>query len=178
MQQRLAERCLRARHVILTAALLCAGCEADRPPPPTAFYDGLPISGSFADAQRAGFTNCSNADSERVRCRRSGVMLGGQGPYEAAIDLVESRGGFVELTLWHQQDQYAVYRIRDAMKGKGWRYCFTGTEHIGDQVVYTRKSTPVTISMDLSYWGKRRLRVIPNGSQRKASGCTPNRDLV
>jgi len=177
-QQRL-ERRLIPRTLGLAAALLCAGCEADRPPPPTSSFGGLPVSGSFADAQRAGFTNCFNADAMRVRCRRHGVMLAGQGPFEAAVDLLGSGGGggFDEITLWHDRDSYAVYKIRDALKGKGWRYCFTGTDHMGDQALYTRPDVPVLLSMDLSYWGKRRLRLIPVW-KHKEPRCTPKYDLV
>lgn len=41
----------------------------------------------------------------------------------------------------------------------------------------TRKGMPVLLSMDLSYWGKRRLRLIPIWN-RKAPRCTPRYDLV
>lgn len=114
-----------------------------------------------------------------MRCRRHAVMLEGQGPYEAAVDLVGGRGkgGFHELTLWHDTDQYAVYKIRDALRNRGWRYCYTGTDRRGDQVIYTRKGVPVRISMDLSYWGKRRLRLIPEWND-KEQRCDPDHDLV
>jgi hypothetical protein len=142
-------------------------------------FGGLPVSGSLTDAHRGGFTACFNPDAIRVRCRRHAVMLEGQGPYEAAVDLVGRRGngGFDELTLWHDTDQYAVYKIRDALKQRGWRYCYTGTDRRGDQVIYTRKGASVRISMDLSYWGKRRLRLIPEWNNREQR-CNPDHDLV
>lgn len=163
----------------LSALFLFSGCDADGPPPPHLTFGGLPVSGSLADAQRRGFTACFNPDAIRMRCRRHAVMLAGQGPYEAAIDLSggRGRGGFDQLTLWHDRDQYAVYKIRDALKNQGWRYCYTGTDQRGDQVIFSRKGVPVRISMDLSYWGKRRLRLIPEWNQREER-CTPDRDLV
>lgn len=170
---------LMRRIATLSALMLCIGCDSDRPPPPMLLFGGLPVSGSFADAQRNGFDACFNPDAIRVRCRRHAVMLLAQGPYEAAVDLAGGRGGggFYELTLWHDRDQYAVYKIRDALKNKGWRYCYTGTDRRGDQVIFTRQGVPVRISMDLSYWGKRRLRVIPEWNKREP-GCKPKYDLI
>ncbi len=52
------------------------------------------------------------------------------------------------------------------MERHGWRVCFTGEGSRGDQAIYTRANAPVRISMDLSYWGKRRLRVIPEWNNR------------
>jgi hypothetical protein len=43
----------------------------------------------------------------------------------------------------------------------------TGTDDKGDQIIYTRKDVHVRISMDLSYWGNRRLRVIPEWSKKE-----------
>ena len=147
----------------LAVLLLLAGCSPDRPPPATVLYAGLPVSGSVDDARRAGFTYCVQPDWGRLRCRRHAVRFEGAGPYEAAVDLVghDGGGGFDELTLWHADDQYAVYKITDALEKQGWQNCSTGDGERGDQIVYTRKGAPVRVSMDLSYWGKRRLRLIP-----------------
>jgi hypothetical protein len=132
-------------------------------------FGGLPVSGSLADAQRAGFTHCTQSDAISMECRRHGVMLEGAGPYEASVALVggDGSGGFDELVLWHVQDQYAVYKVTDMLEKQGWRHCNTGTEERGDQIIYTRKSEKVRVSMDLSYWVKRRLRVIPEWNRRE-----------
>lgn len=137
-------------------------------------FGGLPVSGKLSDAQRAGFNSCVNTDAIRMRCRRHAVMLAKSGPYEAAVDLVGSdgRGGFDQVTLWHDRDNYAVYQITDALEQAGWVYCQTGEGRRGDQIIYTRKGSPVRISMDLSYWGKRRLRIIPEWNQQEPR-CTP-----
>lgn len=164
----------------LLVPMLCSGCADDPPPPPPSLvFGGLPVRGSLEDAHRAGFTACFNPDATRVRCRRSGVMLLGQGPYQAAIDLIggAGAGGFGEVTLWHDRDQYAVYKIRDALKNKGWRYCYTGSGTRGDQAVFSRPDVAIRIWMDLSYWGKRRLRLVPLEGTAKPD-CTPDRDLV
>jgi hypothetical protein len=151
---------------------LLAGCGgADRPPPPPLRFDGLPVSGSLADARKAGFDRCI-ADTIDMRCRRDKVMLLGQGPYSAALDLVGSDGGggFDQLILWHDWDQNAVLAIAAALERQGWRSCYTGEGNRGDQAIYTRDHAPVRISMDISYWGKRRLRVIPEKRDR-ATPC-------
>jgi len=151
------------------ALLLLAGCEGPvRPPPPLQWYDGLPVSGSVGDARRAGFTRCL-ADRKEMRCRRDGVTFLGLGPLNAAADLVGSdgRGGFDQLTLWHDRDQNAFIPLVTRLEREGWRACFTGEDRKGDQAIYTRPGLPVRISMDLSYWGKRRLRIIPNSNRRE-----------
>lgn len=154
------------------ALLLLAGCTPERPPPPHLAFAGLPVSGSVGDARRAGFTDCVQPDWGRLRCRRHGVMLLGAGPYEAAVDLVghDGGGGFDQLTLWHADDQYAVYKITDVLDKTGWQNCSTGDGERGDQIIYTHAGMPVRVSMDLSYWGKRRLRLIP-ASNTKERRC-------
>lgn len=149
-----------------------AGCGGYQPPPPHTTFGGLPVSGSLADARFAGFTSCAS-DATSMRCRKHGVFLLGQGPFDAAVDLANSdgSGGFDQLTLWHDRDQYAVYAIGDALERVGWRYCYTGRDERGDQTVYTRHGAPVRFSMDLSYWGKRRFRVLP-AWHRPERGCT------
>lgn len=155
--------------------MLCAGCEPVRAPPPALFYGDLPVSGNLADARAAGFDDCFNMDSIHMRCRRHGVMLENQGPYEAAVDLVGSdgRGGFDQLILWHERDNNAVYKVTELLKKRGWHYCYTGTDYRGDQLILTRKGLSIRMSMDLSYWGKRRLRLIPQWNQ-KDQRCDPN----
>jgi hypothetical protein len=104
-----------------------------------------------------------------MRCRRNGVMFLGHGPFNAALDLNGGNGGggFDQLTLWHDRDQNAAIPLVTALERQGWRECFTGEGHKGDQAIYTRPGLPVRISMDLSYWGKRRIRVIPEWNVRE-----------
>lgn len=143
-----------------------SGCGPQRPPPPNRSFNGLPLSGSIEFARRLGFTSCFNIDAISMRCRRSGVMIEGQGPYSAGVDLVGSdgRGGFDQLTLWHEHDQIAVQSVGDTLQRLGWKSCMTALPGIngwGDQEIYARKGIPVKFSIDISYWGKRRLRLIP-----------------
>lgn len=161
-------------------ALLCVGCTPNRPPPPTLLFDGLPVSGNLDAAERAGFDYCFNTNAIKVRCRRHGVMLFGNGPYEAAVDLRGSEGqsGFDHLTLWHDDDQQALYKILVSLYRMGWRSCITGTGRAGDQAIFTHEHAPVRISMDISYFGERRLRVFPSWNpQRLSSPCVPNEGL-
>lgn len=157
------------RLVSVALALGLAGCGSDHPPPAALAFGGLPVSGSLADARRAGFTDCVQPDWASVRCRRHGVMFEGAGPYEAAVDLDghDGSGGFDQVILWHDGDQYAVYKITDVLDRQGWRTCSTGKGDRGDQLIYARAGSPVRIFMDLSYWGKRRLRVLPEWNRRE-----------
>jgi hypothetical protein len=154
--------------------LVLAGCspEPHRSPPARVAFEGFPISGSLMDAQRAGFTACVERTPRTMRCIRSDVMFEGAGPYMAAIDLVggDGGGGFDQLTLWHDEDQYALFEITKALDARGWRNCSTGTDEKGDQMIYTHGGVDVLISMDISYYGKRRLRIIP-GWNRKQQRC-------
>jgi hypothetical protein len=161
--------CYAFGRVAIGLALL-AGCGGpDRPPPPPLLFEGLPVSGSLQDAHRSGFTSCWE-DTTEMRCRRWGVMFLGFGPFNAALDLNGSNGGggFDQLTLWHDRDQNAAIPVGNALERQGWQVCFTGEGSRGDQAIYTRPNAPVRISMDLSYWGKRRLRVIPQWNDRDA----------
>lgn len=156
----------RLRFILLySAAAALAGCGGDQlpPPPHTLFYAGLPVRGSLADAKRAGFDSCLQMDGGHLRCRRSGVMLMGEGPYEAAIDLIggDGRGGFSQVTLWHDRDQSAVLKVSEALKKRGWAFTYTGEGARGDQMILVHQGAPVHFSMDLSYWGKRRIRILP-----------------
>ena len=94
-------------------------------------------------------------------------MLAGQGPYHAAIDLDRSdgSGGFRQVTLWHGSSQTAVNAVGHALIARGWSLCRTGLQDRGDQEIYTRPGAPVRISVDISYWNKRRLRVLPERGQ-------------
>ena len=163
---------VRAGFARASGALFCvtliAGCRQYPPPPPAVSFDGLPVSGSLADARRAGFTRCIG-DTVTMRCRRDGVMIVGQGPYNAAVDLSgdDGRGGFSQLTLWQDRDQYGVYAAVEALERDGWHSCYTGTGNWGDQAIYTRPGARVRFSMDLTYWSKRRLRVIPQWNTRE-----------
>ncbi|WP_084581448.1 hypothetical protein [Sphingomonas azotifigens] len=159
-----AERRSRGALAAALAAAL-AGCSAEPPvpPPPPLAYAGLPVSGSLADAKRGGFDNCIEMDGGHLRCRRSGVMLLGEGPYEAALDLSggDGSGGFRQITLWHDRDQSAVLKVSEALKKQGWSFSYTGEGARGDQMILVRKGEPVHFSIDLSYWGKRRVRILP-----------------
>lgn len=160
-----------ARAALLGGALLLTGCGArgpERSPPARQMFDGLPVGGSLADARNEGFTYCINFTTT-MRCRRQGVMLMGQGPYSAAVDLAggDGRGGFAQLILWHDTDQSAVLQVGTVLASQGWQSCRTGSERRGDQHIYMRAGSPVRISVDISYWGKRRLRVIPDWQPAK-----------
>lgn len=152
--------------LLSSVAMALAGCSGEPPSPPppkTLIYAGLPVRGSLADAQRAGFDNCIEIDGGHLRCRRSGVMLLGEGPYEAAVDLIggDGRGGFLQITLWHDRDQSAVLKVGEALKKRGWRYSYTGEGARGDQMIFVHQGAPVHFLIDLSYWGKRRVRILP-----------------
>lgn len=174
-------RCRKSFAGILLTAVSCAGCRPGPPPPPASFFSGLPVSGSHDTALRAGFRHCVNLDAIDMRCRRHGVTLLGQGPYEAAVDMsgYNASSGFRQLTLWHDDDQYAIYKVIISLARRGWKYCYTGDDQWGDQAIFTRKGESVWISIDISYWGKRRLRVIPQWIKPKLSTpCRPDTDLV
>jgi hypothetical protein len=160
--------------VALAVLLLCGGCDDGRRAPPPMRFEGLPISGSAADAVRAGFTKCIDLGPVKLRCRKHDVMLLGEGPFEAAVDLVgyNARGGFYELTLWKDGSQEDVYKLAEALQRRGWMHCETGDDHAGDQDIYTRAGVPVRASMDLSYYGKRRFRIMPL-SNRRERDCKP-----
>ncbi|WP_294331845.1 hypothetical protein [uncultured Sphingomonas sp.] len=151
--------------MLSSAAIALAACsgEPTAPPPKTLIYAGLPVRGSLADAKRAGFDNCIEMDGGHLRCRRSGVMLLGEGPYEAALDLIggDGRGGFLQITLWHDRDQSAVLKVGDALKKRGWTASYTGEGGRGDQMILVHQGAPAHFSIDLSYWGKRRVRILP-----------------
>jgi len=153
------------RMAAFVSSLLLVGCSSEppAPPPPSLAYAGLPVSGSLADAKRAGFDQCLQMDGGHLRCRRSGVMLLGEGPYEAALDLIGGDGasGFRQITLWHDRDQSAVMKVGEALKKQGWAFSYTGEGGRGDQMILTQKGAPVHFSIDLSYWGKRRARILP-----------------
>lgn len=158
---------MRNSNVALSLLLLpLAACAPDAPPPANRAYAGLPITGDLAFARHIGFSNCVDT-SNALRCRKSGVMVAGQGPFEAAVDMRGSRGdaGFHQLTMWNERDQRAPFRIEPVLEAQGWQLCRTGTEDRGDQNIWTKPGSPVRYSIDMSYWGKRRLRIlIDNGT--------------
>ena len=151
----------------LLPLLLLAGCEPRHVPEPLLRFEGLPVRGSIADAKREGFPWCVT-QTRTLRCRREGVMVMGQGPYTAAADLYhkDGSGGFDKLTLWHPYDQRAVSEVGKVLKAQGWQLCRTGpNERHGDQEIYRKAGAPVRFSIDLSYYGKRRIRLIPERGQ-------------
>ncbi len=160
--------------------LLATGCTPNQPPPPPLTFSGLPASGSLALATRSGFTSCFNMDAIRLRCRNHRVLFLGQGPYQAAVDLRGSKGqsGFDHVVLWHDDDQRALYQVLVPLHRKGWRACVTGTERAHDQAIFTLAGAKVWISVDISYYGKRRLRVFPSTIPPKLSSeCIPQAGL-
>lgn len=154
---------------LIAAILLSVRHEPVRVPPPIVYFAGLPVSGRLEDAQRAGFNDCFATDAVHLRCRRHAVPVGNTGLYEAAVDLngSEGQGGFDQLVLWHDRDNHAVFEIANALKRAGWTYCYTGDGRWADQAIYTRDGSPVRVSMDVSYYSKRRLRMIPDWSRRE-----------
>lgn len=155
--------------------------EPNQSPPPTQWFAGLPVSGNLANALRAGFDDCPWMDAVNVRCRRHGVMLYGQGPFEAAVDLRGSKGqsGFDHLTLWHVHDQSALFGVLGSLHERGWVSCHTEFEHGGGQAIFTHPASPVFISVDLNYYGKRRLRLFPAWHAPELTGpCIPDKDLA
>jgi hypothetical protein len=147
--------------------ILVIGFEPHRKPPRALWFEGVPVRGSMADAQRAGFTDCIRF-TRSVRCQREGVMIAGEGPYSAGVDLLyrDGSGGFDEVVLWSDDDQKAVSRVGRVAKDRGWSLCRTGpTEFRGDQEIYRSARSPVRLSIDISYWNKRRLRMIPEQDQ-------------
>jgi hypothetical protein len=143
-------------------------------PPPRLTFGGLPVSGSLADAISTGFSDCFQLNASEMRCRRHGVYFQGQGPYEAAINVAggDGRGGFNQLIIWHDRDQYAVYAIGDALEENGWSYCLTYSNGHGDQVIYRRPGARFRVSMDMTYYSKRRVRFIPDWNTRERE-CSP-----
>ncbi|WP_243455770.1 hypothetical protein [Sphingosinicella sp. BN140058] len=160
----------KVRFWFVRTAALClfaaaTSCGEYEPPPPHLAFGDLPVSGSLSDARYAGFGGCIE-DTTSLRCFRRGVTFEGKGPFNAAVDLGGSAGskGFAQVTLWHDRDQDAFLAVSESLKKTGWKECFTGNDRKGDQAVYSRQGERVKILMDLSYFGKRRLRIAPASS--------------
>lgn len=147
---------------LLVLALL-ASCGEKREPPAAFLFESLPISGSLADAQRAGLTACVSHNVE-MRCRKEGVFFRRYGPFSAAVDLQggDGEGGFDHLTLWHSSDQSALVAITNALRSGGWSECLRpmGSDWEG-QAIYQRDGSPIFIALDLTYWDRRTLKVFP-----------------
>jgi hypothetical protein len=147
----------------LLVLTLLASCGEERQPPTAFLFDNLPVSGSLADAQRAGFTACLSHNVD-MRCRKEGVFFRRHGPFSAAVDLQggDGGGGFEHLTLWHSSDQSALVAITNALRNGGWSECLSpsgsGWE---DQAIYQQKDAPIFIALDLTYWDRRTLKVYP-----------------
>lgn len=77
----------------------------------------------------------------------------------------DGRGGFRQLTLWHDSDQVAVMAVGEALLAKGWTLCRTGQAERGDQYIYRKPGERVRVSIDASYWAKRRVRAMPETSE-------------
>lgn len=136
--------------------------EASYRVPATQFFNGLPIAGQWQDAEKAGFTYCVNL-KVTMRCRRGGLMLMGHGPFSGAVDLDggDGRGGFHQLTLWHDRDQDAPIDVAQDLERQGWQSCRTMQHGWGDQHIFRQRGSTLRISIDVSYYGKRRIRVMP-----------------
>lgn len=160
--------------ILLICLLTTVRHEPGRGPPPSVFYAGLPVSGKLEDALGAGFDDCFATNAVNMRCRRHAVTIASTGPYEAAVDLKGSKGagGFNQLVIWHDRDNYAVFQIADALRRAGWKQCYTGDDRWGDQSIFTRSGSTVRASMDMSYYSKRRMRMIPEWNRRERR-CVP-----
>ena len=154
------------RGVVVAILLLTGGCSPERAPPANATFHGVPITGDVAFAQGMGFTRCLDFNTT-LRCRREGIRFLGEGPFSGAVDSRggDGRGGFDQLILWHNEDQRAVIAVGNRLLAAGWTLCRTGTDTRGDQNIYTRPGGRVRVSIDASYWGKRRLRVMRETGQ-------------
>ncbi len=166
---------IRRKHSVLgacvlgiVAMVLLAGRVTVPPAPRAMSLGALPVQGGRADALRAGFLHCTEATRNKLRCRRGGVILAGLGPFTAAVDLLgaEGQGGFYQLTLWDDYDADAVDALGKHLKAQGWSLCRTGpNEYAGDQDIYTLAGQSVRFSIDISYWGKQRARILPELNQ-------------
>jgi hypothetical protein len=166
--------------ILILSSIAWIGREHNRPPPPTQWFAGLPISGNLSDALRAGFDDCPQMDAVNIRCRRHGVMIYGNGPYEAAVDMHGSRGqsGFDHLTIWNIGDQSALYKVLFSLRDRGWTSCHTEFMLGGGQAIFMHRGSPVFVSIDLNYYGKRRLRVFPTWHSAELGGpCIGDKDL-
>ena len=156
------------RAMAMLAMALLTGCnrEPDAPPPANLALQGLPVTGDLDFARGAGFTRCMEL-GRYLRCRREGVMFAGGGPYHAAVDALghEGASGFHEVSLWSETDQSAMSRIGNELAEQGWDQCRTGQEDRGDQRILTKPGSPVRVSIDITYWGKRRLRILRERGQ-------------
>jgi hypothetical protein len=151
-------------------------------PPALLLFEGLPVAGSRAEAAQQGFTQCIDFKTH-MRCRRDGIMLLGHGPFNGAVDLAggKGRGGFRQLTLWHDRDRRKPSDFARDLEALGWTSCLTMLHNWGDQNILTREGYPVRFSVDLSYYGKRRIRVIPATEPLDVtceSGSAPSVDLA
>lgn len=146
--------------------MLASACEPVPAPPGNLSVEGLPVTGSLAFAQQKGFARCQDFNSY-LRCRREGIFLAGQGPYSGAVDTrgSDGSGGFQQLILWSDDDQHAVTAVGDVLRAHRWTLCRTGQEDRGDQNIWRKAGAKVRVSIDASYWGKRRLRVLPEAGQ-------------
>lgn len=135
-------------------------------PPARQLFDGLIIAGNLSDARGAGFTQCIDFKIN-LRCRRAGLMLMGHGPFSAAVDLAggDGRGGFRQLTLWHDRNQDTPIDVAKDLERQGWASCRTRQHNWGDQAIFRREGSPLRISIDISYYGKRRIRIMSEWRQ-------------
>lgn len=156
----------------LLAVTLLGSCGEARQPPATFLFENLPVSGSLADARRAGFTACVSHNVD-MRCRKEGVFFRKHGPFSAAVDLQggDGAGGFDHLTLWHSSNQGALVEITNELRGDGWSECLTplGSSWEG-RAIYQRKDSPIFIALDLTYWDRRTLKLY-RAASTKAPRC-------
>lgn len=147
---------------------LASGCGRadDAPPPPRLSFQGLPVTGDLDLARQAGFTSCLEYNIY-FRCRREGVMFEGVGPFHAAVDArgTDGASGFREVSLWSVENQHILPRLARRLVSEGWSECRTGEEDRGDQHILTKAGSPVRLSIDITYWGNRRLRILPEAGQ-------------
>lgn len=156
----------------MLAVTLLASCGEARQPPAAFLFEDLPVSGSLADARRAGFTACLSGNVD-MRCRKEGVFFRRHGPFSAAVDLQggDGAGGFDHLTLWHALDQSALVAITNVLRDEGWSECLKpmGSSWEG-RAIYQHKDSPIFIALDLTYWDRRTLKVY-QAAPARIPGC-------
>ena len=70
-------------------------------------------------------------------------------------------------------EQHEIETLRDkvpcaaVLEREGWTVCLTGNDNAGDQEIYTRPDRRLTVSIDISYWAMRRLRLFPQWQKPK-----------
>jgi len=152
---------MRRGTALCLAVLALSGCGGSTPAAdqkaekPSAVFEGLPLSGNYATARKAGYGSCLEG-TLGLRCRKDGIVIMGIGPLNSAVDLdregADGNARFDHVTLWHDSDQGAMLPLKAVLEKAGWQSCLTA-----DEERFWKPPSPLRIAMDTSYWGKRRL---------------------